>query len=119
MAINRLQLVDPKCGLADRDYDAIESALMETARGRWFLSEYIRRNRKVDYNLLVSATCTVVEALAAVADEIGNSPTRPLPSETLRYAANIYCRTKLDDPVLRGPWPSSQHDWEEEFVSRY
>ena len=25
------------------DYEAIESAVMETARGRWFLAEYARR----------------------------------------------------------------------------
>jgi hypothetical protein len=30
------------------DYEAIESAVMETARGRWFLSEYARRNRNSD-----------------------------------------------------------------------
>jgi hypothetical protein len=32
----------------DADYDAIEAAVMETARGRWFLGEYARRNRNAD-----------------------------------------------------------------------
>ncbi|TBW38650.1 chemotaxis protein [Siculibacillus lacustris] len=34
--------------LAIEDYDAIESAVMETSRGRWFLAEYARRNRNAD-----------------------------------------------------------------------
>ena len=32
----------------DLDFDAIETAVMETARGRWFLKEYARRNRHAD-----------------------------------------------------------------------
>lgn len=31
--------------LRSEDYDAIEAAVMETERGRWFLKEYARRNR--------------------------------------------------------------------------
>ncbi len=34
--------------LAIEDYEAIESAVMETSRGRWFLAEYARRNRNTD-----------------------------------------------------------------------
>lgn len=41
--------------LSDADYDAIESAVMETARGRWFLSEYARRNRHADTQILLTA----------------------------------------------------------------
>lgn len=41
------------------DYDAIAAAVMETERGRWFLSEFARRNRAAD-------TAAVLEALAAV-----------------------------------------------------
>ena len=29
--------------LSDNDYETIESAVMESARGRWFLAEYSRR----------------------------------------------------------------------------
>jgi hypothetical protein len=39
------------------DFEAIEAAVMETARGRWFLAEYARRNRATD-------TAAVLEALA-------------------------------------------------------
>lgn len=34
--------------LTEADYAAIEAAVMETARGRWFLGEYARRNRNSD-----------------------------------------------------------------------
>ena len=38
-----------------RDYDLIESAVMETERGRWFLHEYARRNRSADTQVLLGA----------------------------------------------------------------
>ncbi|MEZ5840718.1 MAG: protein phosphatase CheZ [Hyphomicrobiales bacterium] len=42
--------------LRREDYEAIEAAVMETARGRWFLAEYARRHR-------VSDTTTVLDAI--------------------------------------------------------
>lgn len=46
---------DPEpLGPADPDYDAILSAVMETARGRWFLVEYARRNRTADTRSLLA-----------------------------------------------------------------
>jgi hypothetical protein len=44
------------------DYDAIHSAVMETARGRWFLQEYARRNRNADTAALL-ATIERIEAI--------------------------------------------------------
>src|SRR5215207_8811123 len=41
--------------LSEADYDAIESAVMETMRGRWFLAEYARRNRHADTTMLLAA----------------------------------------------------------------
>lgn len=41
--------------LRNEDYEAIEAAVMETARGRWFLAEYARRNRAADTNMLLDA----------------------------------------------------------------
>lgn len=37
------------------EYDAIEAALLESARGRWFLSEYSSRNRSADTRMLLDA----------------------------------------------------------------
>jgi chemotaxis protein CheZ len=41
--------------LSEADYEAIEGAVMETGRGRWFLSEYARRNRHADTKMLLTA----------------------------------------------------------------
>lgn len=41
--------------LSEADYEAIESAVVETARGRWFLAEYARRNRHADTATLLTA----------------------------------------------------------------
>ncbi len=38
----------PPNGLTEADFDTIESAVMETQRGRWFLTEYARRRRVED-----------------------------------------------------------------------
>ncbi len=37
------------------DYDAIEAAVMQTARGRWFLSEYLRRHQNDETRRLAAA----------------------------------------------------------------
>jgi hypothetical protein len=37
------------------DYDAICATVMESARGRWFLQEYARRNRSADTRLVLAA----------------------------------------------------------------
>jgi len=41
--------------LSEADYAAIEDAVMETARGRWFLDEYAKRNRHADTKLVLGA----------------------------------------------------------------
>lgn len=40
---------------AEQEYRAIESTLLETARGRWFLAEHGRRSRRLDSALLEDA----------------------------------------------------------------
>lgn len=37
--------IAPPEGVSDDDFEAIEAAVMETVRGRWFLAEYARRAR--------------------------------------------------------------------------
>src|ERR1043165_1094673 len=41
--------------ISEADYEAIEAAVMETARGRRFLAEYARRNRHADTTMLLKA----------------------------------------------------------------
>lgn len=60
--------------LTPADYDAIEAAVMETARGRWFLSEYARRNRHSDTTTLLRALDRIEQAMTR--DKPGHDTTR-------------------------------------------
>ncbi len=41
--------------LRTADYEAIETALLQSTRGRWFLTEYTQRNRNADTRMLLDA----------------------------------------------------------------
>ncbi len=45
------------------DYDAIHTAVMETSRGNWFLTEFARRNRNADTALLLAAIKRIESAM--------------------------------------------------------
>ena len=49
----------------EQDYEAIREAFMETARGRWFLGEYAKRNRNADTSMVLDAVARIEETLAA------------------------------------------------------
>jgi hypothetical protein len=55
----------PPAGLTDDDYDAIEAAVMETARGRWFLLEYDRRRRAAETTQLLEAVTRLERAVGS------------------------------------------------------
>jgi hypothetical protein len=48
----------------DADYHAIHEAFMETSRGRWFLSEFARRNRNADTRMVLDAVERIEASLA-------------------------------------------------------
>jgi hypothetical protein len=50
-----LSIVPPSPPPAEDDYDAICATMMGSARGRWFLEEYARRNRNADTTLVLAA----------------------------------------------------------------
>jgi len=50
---------------SEEDYDAISEAFMETARGRWFLGEYAKRNRNADTRMVLDAVARIEQGLAA------------------------------------------------------
>jgi hypothetical protein len=50
---------------SEEDYDAIRDAFMETARGRWFLDEYAKRNRNADTRMVLDAVARIEESIAA------------------------------------------------------
>jgi hypothetical protein len=49
----------------DGDYDAICEAFMETSRGRWFLTEYAKRNRNADTRMVLDAIERIEQSLAS------------------------------------------------------
>ncbi|MGL4240738.1 MAG: hypothetical protein ACRCTI_06455 [Beijerinckiaceae bacterium] len=49
----------------EADYDAIQAAVMETERGRWFLSEFARRNRHAETETLVAHLARIERAVSA------------------------------------------------------
>jgi hypothetical protein len=49
----------------ETDYEAIREAFMETARGRWFLGEYAKRNRHADTRLVLNAVARIERMLEA------------------------------------------------------
>jgi hypothetical protein len=49
----------------EADYDAIREAFMETARGRWFLNEYAKRNRHADTGMVLEAVARIEAGLRA------------------------------------------------------
>jgi len=49
---------------SEADYDAIREAFMETSRGRWFLTEYTKRNRNADTTMVLDAVARIEQTLA-------------------------------------------------------
>ena len=54
---------------SEEDYAAISEAFMETSRGRWFLTEYAKRNRNADTRMVLNAVARIEQSLAAQKDE--------------------------------------------------
>ena len=61
------RLPTPPEGISPADFEAIEDAVMETERGRWFLAEFIRRRRAED-TVCILAAIGRLEGRAARAD---------------------------------------------------
>ncbi len=53
----------------DADFEAIREAFLETARGRWFLDEYTKRNRNADTAMVLEAVARIEGSLAAQKEE--------------------------------------------------
>ena len=64
--------VPPPQGMSEVDYEAIEAAVTETVRGRWFLAEFARRNR-------IAETRQLLEAMSRLEAAVVNGP-QALPS---------------------------------------
>ncbi|MET0674597.1 MAG: hypothetical protein ABW175_02250 [Bradyrhizobium sp.] len=53
----------------EEDYAAIAEAFMETSRGRWFLTEYAKRNRNADTRMVLDAVARIEQSLVAQREE--------------------------------------------------
>ena len=88
--------------LSDADYGAIEGAVMETARGRWFLAEYARRNRNADTNMLLKALDRIEAAMR------GQSSVEPV--DRIRFdlveMSRAIARTKTEIAAMK---PDADH----------
>lgn len=50
-----MAMIAPPEGMSEADYGAIEAAVMETVRGRWFLAEFARRSRVDEMRQMLDA----------------------------------------------------------------
>ena len=82
----------PQGSLAEADYGAIEQAVMETARGRWFLAEYARRNRHADTTAVLDAIGRL-ESVVATPRSSGDLDRVRL---DIREMAHAIARTKAE-----------------------
>lgn len=87
----------------DSDFETIESAVVETARGRWFLKEYARRNRNADTKAILAALENLKEAVQD-ANSIGHL------KEDLESMASAIRQTREEIrsfPLIDGGDPAS------------
>jgi len=76
------------------EYDAIEKAVMESARGRWFLQEFAKRNRAAD-------TQTLLDAIARLQSAIGASSASSPAAAEIASLAEVIKSTRADIAGVR------------------
>jgi hypothetical protein len=67
-----MRVMGAEQALSDGDYEKIEAAVMESARGRWFLAEYSRRRG-------LETVTELMEAMRRIEAAIREHPVPPLP----------------------------------------
>jgi hypothetical protein len=75
--------------ISEPEYEAIESAVMETERGRWFLKEYFRRNRNADTNVLLEAIARLEQRMETRKEPAENSSDIKQMAETIEHAQMV------------------------------
>ena len=91
--------------ITEQEYEAIEAAVMETARGRWFLSEFARRNRHSDTGVLLDAIGRLESAVAGDRNASGVERIR----FDLAEMARAIARTKGEIAAIQAPGQDSSH----------
>ena len=72
----------PPPGLEPDDYEAIEAAVLETPRGRWFLAEFARRIREQESGRLLDAVGKLERVVRDLAERPVASPVPVLADPT-------------------------------------
>jgi hypothetical protein len=86
----------------DDDFETIQSAVKETERGRWFLSEYERRGRSAETQVLLDAVSTLERIVRAVQQDVSVSDTSPDIAQAVRTT-----RAEIETPEEGEPWPKA------------
>jgi len=87
--------------LTEVDYESIEGAVMETARGRWFLAEYARRNRHADTDVLLAAIGRLETAMRGERAERATPPAVDLIRFDLVEMAKSIARTRAEISTIK------------------
>ena len=64
-----------KINFEDEDFEAIEQAVLETERGRWFLAEYAARKRRSETTTLLTSIARLEKAVTSELREMKNTTT--------------------------------------------
>jgi chemotaxis protein CheZ len=87
---------------SETDYEAIEAAVMETMRGRWFLAEYAKRNRQADTTVLLAALDRI--------ESVMRSERKAEPADRIRHdlveMSKAISRTKAEIAAIK---PDAAH----------
>jgi chemotaxis protein CheZ len=84
---------------SESDYEAIQLAVMETERGRWFLEEFARRNRHADTGMLVASIAKLERAVGGQRE----------PSDLDKFRLNVLemsraiARTRAEIAAIKPP----------------
>jgi chemotaxis regulatin CheY-phosphate phosphatase CheZ len=89
----------------DADYEMIAAAVLETARGRWFMQEHARRNRQADTRLVLDAIEKLERMIAHRQDTAEAERMRI----DLVEMMNAITRTKTEIAAIRPTRDASNH----------
>lgn len=81
--------------LSETDYEAIEAAVMETARGRWFMAEFAKRNRQAD-------TLQLLGAIGRIERVVGIGLPEPEAEPDVGEAAALIADLRIDLERISG-----------------
>ena len=93
-------MIPPPAGLTPDDYDRIEDAVMETARGRWFLAEFARRVRAGDTQKILQAIERLERASAPAQFAVAQDHAKGIGERLMDIAFQLRAR-RVEEAVCR------------------